>query len=302
MAFDQKQAVIDFLTGFTAETTPKSADKVSDFNAHLRPNTKVYVTFLPGSDFADTIRVCKRLRSEGFDPIPHFAARSIPSRAQFEENLKSVIGEAGIDKVLLIAGGVDSPLGEFSDTMQLMETGLLDQNGIKSIGVAGHPEGSPDMSDQAIRDALLWKNSFSERTDAEMYVVTQFCFEAEPVIAWDKKIQMEGNKLPIYIGIPGLATIKTLLMLAKASGVGPSMRFLTRQARNVAKLLVVSTPDKQTLALANYKASDPNCGIAGVHMYPLGGLKRTALWTYGVLDGKFDIDTKSEGFKVNVDI
>ncbi len=287
-----------FLHGFTAETTPRSAEKIPDFNEHLRQDTPVYITFLPGTDFADTVAVAKRLRSEGFTPVPHFAARSIKDQATLEDNIKRVTGEAGVDWVLCIAGAVDKPLGEFSDTTQLLQTGLFEKHGIHKIAVAGHPEGSPDMPDQAITDALMWKNRYSVDTGTEMYLVTQFAFEAAPVIAWDKRLQREGNQLPIHIGIPGLATLKSLLMHAKACGVGASMRILTKQARNVTKLLVVNTPDKLVNDLADYQQRDPDCGIAGVHMYPLGGLRRTAQWSYAVVDG--DITTNTQGgFNVN---
>src|SRR3546814_13859724 len=85
-----------------------------------------------------------------------------------------------------------------------------------------------------------------------------------------------GNRLPIHIGVPGLATIKTLINHAKACGVGPSMRFLTRQARNVAKLMTVNAPDRLLLALARYKAYHPDCGLPRVHLYPPGGLRPPA--------------------------
>ena len=299
---DQKQQIIDFLSGFTAETTPGSAAKVPDFREHLRPGTVVYITFLPGTDFADTIAVARRLKDEGFRPVPHFAARSIPNRGFLEENLKVLVEEVGIDQVLCIAGAVEKPVGDFTDSTQLLDTGLFDKFGIKKIGLAGHPEGSPDMPDEAILSALKWKNSFAEKTDAEMYLVTQFCFEAEPIIAWDRMLQSEGNKLPIYIGIPGLATLKSLLAHAKACGIGNSMKVLTKQARNITKLLVVQAPDKQVIDLAAYQANDPDCGIAGVHMYPLGGLRRSALWSYAVVDGHFTMNGKSNGFKVDVAI
>ena len=96
----------------------------------------------------------------------------------------------------------NQPLGEFSNTMEVLDTGLFDKYGIGRIGIAGHPEGSPDIPDSQIREALAWKNAFAERTGASLYIVTQFCFEAVPVIAWDKRIQSEGNRLPVYIGIP----------------------------------------------------------------------------------------------------
>ena len=297
----EKSYIQSFLTGFTAETTPGSAAKIPDFREHLRPGTVVYITFLPGSDFNDTVIVAKRLRNEGFIPVPHFAARSIPDKTSLGNYLSMVSGEAGVDWVLCIAGAVDKPVGDFSDSTQLLDTGLFDRHGIRKIALAGHPEGSPDMSDEAIRSALKWKNEFSNKTDAEMYLVTQFAFESEPVIAWDQMLQKEGNRLPIHIGIPGLATLKTLLMHAKACGIGASMKFLTRQARNVTRLMVVNTPDKLVTDLADYCANDPDSGISGVHMYPLGGLRRSALWSYAVTDGQFTMNSKG-GFDIDVDI
>ena len=234
--------------------------------------------------------------------MPHFAARSIPNKQFFEDNLRMLAEEVGIDQVLTIAGAVDKPVGEFSDTTQLLDTGLFDKYNIKRIGLAGHPEGSPDMSDEAIMSALKWKNSFAEKTDASMYLVTQFCFEAEPIIAWDKMLQSEGNKLPVYIGVPGLATLKSLVAHARACGVGASMKVLTKQAKNITKLLVVQAPDKQVTDLATYHANDPDCGIVGVHMYPLGGLRRSAQWSYAVVDGHFSMNAKGSGFKLDVAI
>ncbi len=299
---DPSQNVIDFLADFTAETTPFSAAKVDDFREILRPGTTVFITFLPGSDFEDTIAVAARLRKEGLNPVPHLAARSIPDAAFLDEGLRRLRGEAGIDEVLTIAGAVDQPLGAFSDSMQVLETGLLDKHEIKKVGVAGHPEGSPDMPDEAIAAALTWKNDFANRSGTDVYIVTQFCFEAKPIIAWDQAIRAAGNALPIRIGVPGLATIKTLLNYAKACGIGNSMMFLKKQARNVAKLMNVSAPDKLLVDLAKYKATDPDCGLIGCHMYPLGGVKKTAKWTYAVVDGEFSMNPKGDGFSLTMEI
>ena len=293
-----RQSIIDLLSGFTTETTPGAAAKIADYRAHLRPGATVFITFLPGSSFADTIAVAVRLRREGFNPVPHFAARSIPSRAFLDENLARLTGEAGVDQALLIGGAINQPLGDFSNTMQLLDTGLFDSYGIGRIGIAGHPEGSPDIPDAQIRSALAWKNAFAERTGASLYIITQFCFEAAPVIAWDRRIQAEGNRLPVYIGIPGLASLKALIGHAKACGVGPSMRFLTRQARNVTKLLSVTAPDRLVAGLATYRATDPRCGVRGVHVYPLGGLKKSARWARAVVDGRFEMRDDGRGFDV----
>lgn len=299
---DIKQQIVDFVAGFSIETTPGSAAKIPDYRDHLRPGCKVAVTFLPGSRFAETIATSKRLRREGFEPLPHFAARSIPGKRHFEDYLKELQGEVGLREVVALGGAVDTPVGEFASSMDLLETGLFDKYGIETIGVAGHPEGNPDISDEDLKAALAWKNAFAEHSDARFYIATQFCFEAKPIIAWDKVVRAEGNRLPINIGVPGLATLRTLINHAKACGVGPSIRFLSRQARNVTKLMTVSAPDKLILDLARYSAEDPQCGIRKVHVYPLGGLRRSAAWTYAVADGAFTLKPDGMGFTLDRDI
>ena len=296
-----KARITEFMRGFTAETTPGAAAKISDYRAHLAAGTTVYVTFLPGADFAETISVSARLRGEGFEPVPHLAARSLPGERFLDEQLARLSGEAGVTHVLTIGGATASPLGPFSNSMQVLETGLLDRHGIRRIGVAGHPEGSPDIPDHAITAAIAWKNAFAERTDADLYIVTQFCFEAAPIIDWDRRLRTEGNRLPVRIGIPGLATFKSLLAHAKACGVGPSMAFLSRQARSLRKLLSVSTPDRLVTSLADFRSMEPDCAIEGVHMYPLGGLRKTADWCRAVTGGRFTMNASGDGFTVDTD-
>ena len=294
------QNILKFLENTSVEVTPGGAKKIEDFRTILRPGTTVFVTFLPGSDFADTLATVKRLYAEGMKPVPHFAARSIPSKAFFEENLKIMQAECQVDEALLIGGGVTNPVGEFSSSMEVLRTDLFQKYGIKKLGVAGHPEGSPDIPPAEVTKALLEKNAYAKEHGIDMYITTQFCFEAEPIIEWDKRIQAEGNTLPIHIGIPGLATIKTLLAHATACGIGPSMRIITRQAANIAKLMTTRMPDKITRDLANYQANDPKCGITQCHLYPLGGMAKSAKWLYAVQDGKFNLT--DEGFDVTVEI
>lgn len=299
---DLKDSIAGLMDGFSVETTPGAAEKIPDYRAHLEPGTRVFVTFLAGSDFDQTVTTSARLAREGMQPVPHLAARSITDRRTLEENLRRLRGEAGVSEVLVIAGAVDTPVGEFSDSMQLLETGLLDRFGIRRVGVAGHPEGSPDIPDDAIARALEFKNAFARRSDAELYVITQFCFAAGPVIEWEQRLRQAGITLPLYVGLPGLATVKSLLGHARACGVGASMSFLTRQTRNVARLLTVSAPDALVCALAEYRASTPECAIAGTHVYPLGGLKRSARWSYAAANGRLTLNARGDGFRVDAEL
>jgi methylenetetrahydrofolate reductase (NADPH) len=298
----RKRQIVDFLSGFSIETTPGSAAKIRDYRDHLAVGTKVAVTFLPGSDYRDTVATARRLREEGMEPAPHVAARSIPDRRRLEDYVARLVNEAGVRQVVALAGAVDRPVGEFTDSMQLLDSGVFDRHGITKIGVAGHPEGSPDIPDQAVWQALRWKQAFAERTDAEMYICTQFVFEAQPIIDWDREVRAAGVDLPVHIGVPGLATLKTLLNHARACGIGPSMRFLTRQAKNVSKLMSVNAPDLLVGDLAHYWETDPNCGIVRAHMYPLGGLKKSAAWANAVVEGDFEMKPDGRGFTVNREV
>ena len=293
-----KTNIQSLIKKFSIETTPFSADKISDFRTILRPNTAVYVTFLPGTDLGETLRISKRLKEENLKPIPHFAARSIPNSAFLDDSLNRLSGEVGTDEVLCIAGAIQKPIGDFSNSMELIETELFSKHGIKRIGVAGHPEGSPDITDEEISTALEWKNHIHSTTDANFHIVTQFCFNTQRIIQWDQKIRKTGNILPITIGVPGIANLKTLIKYAHACGVGQSINFLKSQAKNVTNLLRLSTPSKQILEIANYQSSNPESGITGIHIYPLGGIQKSAEWVYKVIDGHFELNDKESSFIV----
>lgn len=300
MAPATERDVIALMRGFSVETTPASAARVTSFAEHLAPGTTVNVTFLPGSEIDDTIAVATRLRAEGFEPVPHLAARSVTDAAMLDRTLGRLRDEAGVTQVLTIAGGLERPLGPFASSMDMLATGLFEGRGITRIGVAGHPEGSPDIDETGLRDALLWKNRFAAERGIDMYIETQFCFDAAAIIAWDRRIRSWGNTLPIHLGVPGLATLKTLLKFAQMSGIGPSIRVLTRQARNLAKLMLVQAPDKLILDLATYKATDPDCGIERLHFYPFGGLAKTAEWANSVAAGDFAVDTRRAAILLGV--
>jgi methylenetetrahydrofolate reductase (NADPH) len=296
-----KEQIVSILSGYSVEVTPASAAKVEDFSAHLAAGTTVNVTFLPGSDIADTITTCARLRREGFNPVAHIAARSLESAAHLDRYLSGLVTEAGVDEALVIGGGVNKPVGPFATSMQILTSGALERHGIRKIGVAGHPEGSPDISDAEIKVALAEKNAWARDTDAKVYIETQFCFEAEAIVAWERRIRAEGNILPIHIGLPGLATLKTLIKFAQMSGVGPSMRVLTRQARNIAKLLTVRAPDLVVSGLAEAVAGDPDSLLREVHFYPFGGLAKTAAWLNTSAAGNIQVNPKG-GFELLDDL
>jgi len=194
-----------FLKGYSIEVMPRTAEKVEDFRALLPKGTRVYIAHIEGTPIEDMVATAKRIANEGYDVMPHFPARIIKDAATLENWIAQYQGEAGVEQALLLAGGVTNPHGDFDSSMQLLETGLFDKAGFERLHVAGHPEGNkdidPDGSMKNLDAALQWKQKFSETTDAEMALATQFAFDAGPIIQWANDLKAAGITLPIHIGI-----------------------------------------------------------------------------------------------------
>ena len=289
----------ELVADFSIEITPAIAAKHTALADLLPAGTRVYVAFVPGADHRSVAVTAARVRGEGLVPVPHFPARSSVDRAQLNDYLRRVTAEAGVDEVLVIGGGIDLPRGAFAGTQALLETGLFEAHGIHTIGLAGHPEGQQELSAPGAATTLQQKLAYARQSAAGARLVTQFMFEAEPLLAWERMIRAQGSHLPIHVGVPGPATVKSLLNYARLCGVGNSMRVLTRQAGNLFKLASLSYPDALITALAWHRASDPGCRIERLHFYPFGGLARTARWIEGIRAGGFTLDEDGMGFTVD---
>ncbi len=270
-----------FLRGYSIEVLPKTAAKVPDFREILPKETRVYIAHVDGTDIADMAATAARLTADGFQAMPHIPARSVPSRSDLEDWLARY-RDAGVDQALLIAGGSPEPRGDLDSSLQLIETGLFDNAGFKRLHVAGHPEGNKDIDrdggEAGVMAAIGWKAAYARRTDADMAIVTQFCFEAAPVIAWEKRLTEAGIDLPIHIGVPGPAKLQTLIKFALISGVGPSVRVIQNRAKDLTKLVLPFEPTGFLADLAAHKEAHPDFGIEKVHFFPFGGIARTATY------------------------
>ncbi|MFT5796648.1 MAG: methylenetetrahydrofolate reductase (NADPH) [Candidatus Azotimanducaceae bacterium] len=271
-----------FLQGYSIEVMPRTAVKVDDFRAILPKGTRVYIAHIEGTPIDEMVSTAARLNDEGFDVMPHFPARIIHDQAMLADWIARYQGEANVDQALLLAGGVTKPHGDYHSSMQLMESGEFDKAGFKRLHVAGHPEGNRDIDPNGgmanVEDALRWKQDFSNRTDAEMALATQFAFESGPIIEWAKSLKDAGIDIPIHIGIAGPAKLQTMIKFAIACGVGPSLRVLQRRAKDVTKLLMPFEPTDVISELAAHAAANPDTNITKVHFFPLGGIKTNANW------------------------
>ena len=214
----------------------------------------VYITMLPGGDYKDTAEQASKLVKKGLNPIPHFPARSIENDVQLKEYV-SRCKDAGVRQVLVI-GGSREPIGSFDSSIQILETGFFEQ---MKIGIAGHPEGSPDISDSNLEKAMNDKKPYAD------YIVTQWLLDHQPIIDFISK-----QTIPVHVGITGPLKITSLIKFANIVGAKNSLNFLKS---NFSKALDLMRP------------KDPNDLIGKVkshsdffHIYTFGGLKETNKW------------------------
>ena len=269
----------DFISGYSIEVVPNSAAKIESFKDILPKDTRVYIAHLEKEDITKMVSTAKRLHDEGYTVMPHIPARIIKNQAMLNDWISMYQNEAGVNEALLLAGGSTKPVGDYDSSIQLIESGLFDKAGFKRLHIAGHPEGNKDIDPSGgiknVSAALSWKQEFFKRTDAEMAIATQFCFDAKVVKKWADNIKEDGIDIPIHIGIAGPAKLQTLLKFSIECGIGASMKVLTKRAKDITKLLLPYKPTQMLQDLALYKSKDPELNIERVHFFPIGGIKQT---------------------------
>ena len=214
----------------------------------------VYITMLPGNDFRVVAKKAKELAQSGFNPVPHFPARSIKNLKDLKDYV-SMCRDFGVKQALVI-GGSSKPIGDYHCSLQLLETGLF--KGFK-IGIAGHPEGSPDISDFDLEKAMRDKKPFAD------YIVTQWLLNPDLIAKFISK-----QSLPVHVGITGPLKISSLIKFANIVGAKNSINFIKSNATKALDLLRPSDPNE---LIEKVKSSTNK-----FHIYTFGGLKETNEW------------------------
>ncbi|TRW16810.1 methylenetetrahydrofolate reductase [Glacieibacterium frigidum] len=262
--------------GYSLEITAKDVDALIVAAPAVRPDTPVAITFLPGETMDARIAAAIKVRELGFEPMPHLSARRFASHDELVAIVERSTREAGVRRMFLVAGDPPVPVGPFADTMSLLRTGLFERHGITAIGIAGHPDGHPAMQGDALWIALDEKRREIAARGMATLIVTQFGFDAAPLLAWLGELRARGIDAPVRIGVPGPAGIKTLIRYAAHCGVGASAAVMAKYGVSLTRLLGTAGPDRLVDALA--AGITPAHGAVRLHFYPFGGLARTVEW------------------------
>lgn len=153
--------------------------------------------------------------------MPHISASRISRQKALEAG--SILAGHSLDHVFIINGDNDGAEVTYSSSLDLLED--LRDNGVTfgQIGIAGHPEGHPDIPEHILNKALKDKQELATQTGAEMYIVTQMCFAPSAISSWIQRIREEGINLPVLVGVPGPIDINRLAAYSGICGVGESI-------------------------------------------------------------------------------
>jgi methylenetetrahydrofolate reductase (NADH) len=282
--------------GWSLEATLPNDAEVALLKTIVPSSLQVYLSAVPTRDPAEQIAAAVRLHRAGFAPVPHVAVRNFASTEALDAFLGTMTREAGVRRVLVIAGDRDQPAGPFRSAVEAVDSGVMQRHGIGTIDIAGYPAGHPRIPQHDLDRALAEKIEIAAQIGLAVEIVTQFCFEPEPIVAWIARLRDFGIDNPVRIGLAGPTNIATLLRYARRCGVRASAQGLARQSGLARQIFGMSAPDTIVRALADAHARD-QLGDVTLHFFSFGGIVATARWAHAVGEGRITPDATG-GFHV----
>jgi methylenetetrahydrofolate reductase (NADPH) len=275
-------ALSRFLESASVEVV--STDKASiDAAASLfKPGTEVFIANLPRHKSEKQIDAAISLRKVGLVPVPHIVARNLENEAELASLLRGLRQHAGVDTALVLGGDRDKPAGTLASSLQLLETGLFEENGIRNVFLACYPEGHARINQEQLFAARTEKLAAASARGLNVTLVSQFCFDPEPIIAWTRTLRAANIHVPFRVGVAGPASKAALLKFALFCGVGPSLRALKERDDMARNMLAGETPEELLRDIATLQMEDPGLNIIGAHFFTFGSLARTAQWIQSV--------------------
>jgi methylenetetrahydrofolate reductase (NADPH) len=283
------------------EITPDDAPFLPQIAALLRAGTTVYVAHTPKLGLEDVVRFAVRVQRAGFKASAHIVARALKSEAGLRDALMQ-LGQAGCDRILLVAGDYEVPAGPYSSTIEVLKSGATLAAGITTVAVAGHPEGNPVIPEATLWSALEAKQAFAAETGTNLHVLTQFGFKPEAVLDWCRVLHQRGITLPVHAGLAGPTPLSKLIRYAMRCGIGASLRVLTAQSGGLMNLAnmakVTATPDQMLVGLVRGMRALPAGLLVQPHFFSFGGCVETARWLTSVGAGAIALKADESGFTV----
>jgi methylenetetrahydrofolate reductase (NADPH) len=271
-----REALARLLRAPTFELIPLKTSM--DQAAYLPAGATVSVTASPAKGIEATVALCEQLQAAGFRAVPHLSARMVRDRAHLVDLIAWLEG-AGVDRAFVVGGDAKEP-GAYVDGLSLLREMAEIGHPLSEIGIPAYPQGHAFIADGPILEALHAKAAFAS------YMTTQLCFDPGAIATWIAARRAEGLRLPVHVGVPGVAEPQKLLAISARIGVADTHRFLVKNVRFVTKLVRSGgfyRPDALLEGLAPHLA-DPGANIVDLHMYTFNAVDGFESWRRAYLD------------------
>jgi|CXWL01.1.fsa_nt_gi methylenetetrahydrofolate reductase (NADPH) len=260
------------------EITARDSNAASALREHLPGGARVHITHLSSDSHREIIAQAKELAMAGLQPIPHLAARNLRGESELGDYIARLVGEAGVTRVLLVAGDLGAPRGPFAASLDVLETGLLEARGVRGVSFAVHPEGHPSVPAGGLGMALSDKLAYAARHGLEAEIISQFCFEAAPILHCIRGLRSGGVATPVRIGAAAPTNTLRMMKFALRCGIGPSLRALEKHGARFGEVLTTTGPEALVADLAEGLGGEDFGAVLGMHFFVFGGIKQSAEW------------------------
>src|SRR5207302_8548447 len=184
----------------------------------LPAEVTITVPAWPRRGIEATLSLAGKLAAKGYGVVPHLAARLVRDAAHLQE-IRSRLGAIG-GRVFVVAGDSQEAAGEFPDSVSLLEAIAAGSPAMNEIGVTGYPERHSFIDDDLTIQAMWDKRRLAT------YIVSNLCFDVRVVKRWVARVRKRGVKLPVYIGMAGVADPAKLLRVSTRTGLSDPARLL----------------------------------------------------------------------------
>ena len=230
------------------------------------------VSCSPTKGVDETLELSEKLVAKGFKVMPHIASKCVSDEKHLERIIKK-LDELGIESIFVPGGDRPEPMGDFNNALDLLRALKKLGHNLNKIGMAAHPEGHPDVSNEVLMEAL------EEKKDLADFIVTQMCFDAKILNDWMVEIHKKGIELPVWVGLPGVIERGRLLKTSLRIGVGDSLRFLRKKSQVATELMKSSIYNPDDLLKDITEQNDINqTNLAGYHIYCFNQIETTEKW------------------------
>lgn len=294
-----KRRIVQFMGGASTEISTHDEPHLAELARELPAGTTVYVAHVPKASLADVVRVALKLQDLGLTASPHIVARRLESQQSLRSALRELTA-GGVHQVLLVAGDLAKPAGNFTSTLEVIDSGALEEAGIQRAGVAGHPEGHRDVADEVLWNALAHKRAYAQRSSVKLHIVTQFSFDPQAICDWDRALGTHGIDLPVHVGIAGPTPLTKLVKFAMQCGVGASLRAVMKNMATMSKMARLATsPDEMLVGLLRGTSGNGATHLRHPHFFAFGGTLATAQWLRRVAEGRFELPEDAGKFQMS---